>query len=111
MNQRRSFLKTSATGAVATGALAAPMIAKAQSPEVRWRLASSFPKALDTIYGAAEVLAKRVAAVTNNRFRFAFLPAVKLFRRSVLRMQWVTVRLKSVIPLRTTMWVKTPLLV
>ncbi|MFY8131527.1 MAG: twin-arginine translocation signal domain-containing protein, partial [Burkholderiaceae bacterium] len=69
MNQRRSFLKTSATGAVATGALAAPMIAKAQSPEVRWRLASSFPKALDTIYGAAEVLSKRVAAVTNNRFQ------------------------------------------
>ena len=69
MNQRRSFLKTSATGAVATGALAAPMIAKAQAPEVRWRLASSFPKSLDTIYGGAEVLAKRVAAATNNKFQ------------------------------------------
>ncbi len=69
MNQRRSFIKTSATGAVAAGALAAPMIANAQSPEVRWRLASSFPKALDTIYGAAEVMAKRVAAITNNKFQ------------------------------------------
>ena len=28
---------------------------------VRWRLASSFPKSLDTIYGAAEVVAKRIA--------------------------------------------------
>jgi TRAP-type mannitol/chloroaromatic compound transport system substrate-binding protein len=35
---------------------------------VRWRLASSFPNSLDTIYGAAEVLAERVAAMTDGRF-------------------------------------------
>ena len=31
-------------------------------------MASSFPKSLDTIYGAAEVLSKRVAALTNGKF-------------------------------------------
>jgi TRAP-type mannitol/chloroaromatic compound transport system substrate-binding protein len=29
------------------------------APEVKWRLTSSFPKSLDTIYGAAEVFSKR----------------------------------------------------
>lgn len=35
---------------------------------VRWRLASSFPSALDTIYGASEVLAERVAAMSGGAF-------------------------------------------
>ena len=41
--------------------LAAPAIAQSM-PEIKWRLASSFPKSLDTIYGAGEDFAKRVAA-------------------------------------------------
>jgi TRAP-type mannitol/chloroaromatic compound transport system substrate-binding protein len=36
---------------------------------VQWRLASSFPSSLDTIYGAAEVLAERVEAMSEGRFR------------------------------------------
>ena len=35
----------------------------------RWRLASSFPKSLDTIYGAAEMLSKRVAELTDGKFQ------------------------------------------
>lgn len=38
-------------------------------PTVRWRLASSFPKSLDTIYGAAEILAARVEAITAGKFQ------------------------------------------
>ncbi len=38
-------------------------------PTVRWRLVSSFPKALDTIYAAAQTLAARVAALTDGRFQ------------------------------------------
>jgi len=38
-------------------------------PTLRWRLASSFPKSLDTIYGAAEVLAARLEAITDGRFQ------------------------------------------
>ncbi|HEU4621246.1 MAG TPA: TRAP transporter substrate-binding protein [Burkholderiaceae bacterium] len=69
MSDRRSFLKNSAAGAVATGALAAPAIVSAQSPNVQWRLASSFPKSLDTIFGGAETLSKRVAAATGGKFQ------------------------------------------
>ena len=36
--------------------------------EVKWRCASSFPKSLDTIYGAAEVMSKAVAAATGGKF-------------------------------------------
>ena len=36
---------------------------------VEWRLASSFPSSLDTIFGAAEVLAERVLAMSEGRFR------------------------------------------
>ena len=54
--QRRSFIQKATVGATATAALAAPAIISAQ-PQVRWRIASSFPKSLDTIYGAAEVVA------------------------------------------------------
>ncbi len=66
--KRRSFLKKAAAG-LAAGAVAAPAIAQSQSqPTVNWRLASSFPKSLDTIYGAAEVISKRVAAATGGKF-------------------------------------------
>src|SRR5690606_39728667 len=38
-------------------------------PRLTWRLASSFPNGLDTIYGAAEVLARRVEQLTEGRLR------------------------------------------
>ncbi|CAA7626341.1 TRAP transporter substrate-binding protein [Magnetospirillum sp. SS-4] len=65
--QRRKFLTTAAVGAAAT-TIAAPAIAQTM-PEVKWRLASSFPKSLDTIYGGAEVMAKRVAEATDGKFQ------------------------------------------
>ncbi len=65
--ERRSFLKKAGVG-VAAGAIAAPAIAQG-APAVKWRLTSSFPKSLDTIYGGAEVLAKRVAAITGGKFQ------------------------------------------
>ncbi|MDA9425056.1 MULTISPECIES: TRAP transporter substrate-binding protein [Bradyrhizobium] len=65
--KRRDFLKVSAAGAAAT-AVASPAIAQS-SPEVKWRLTSSFPKSLDTIYGGAEQVAKYVAEMTDNKFQ------------------------------------------
>ena len=56
--KRRDFLKVSAAGAAAT-AIASPAIAQS-SPEIKWRLTSSFPKSLDTIYGGAEQVSKYV---------------------------------------------------
>ncbi len=67
--QRRDFL--TGAGAAAMLPLAAHAAAEEskQLPAIRWRLASSFPKSLDTIYGAAETLSKRVAALTGGRFQ------------------------------------------
>ena len=61
--ERRSFIQ-----AAAGAGLAAPAIVSAQT-QVRWRLASSWPKSLDTIYGGADTVAKRVAAATGGRFQ------------------------------------------
>jgi TRAP-type mannitol/chloroaromatic compound transport system substrate-binding protein len=79
MIKRRQFLKASTTAAVATAAgaassLPAPAIAQSM-PEIRWRMTSSFPKSLDTLYGAAEQIAKRVAAVTDNKFQIRVFAA------------------------------------
>src|SRR5580765_7221818 len=65
--ERRSFLKKAGAG-IAAGAVAAPAIAQG-APEVKWRLASSFPKSLDTIFGAADVISKRVAASSGGKFQ------------------------------------------
>ncbi len=64
--ERRSFLKQAGAG-VAASAIAAPAFAQG-APAVKWRCTSSFPKSLDTIYGGAEVLAKRVKAITGGKF-------------------------------------------
>jgi len=67
--QRRSFLKNAGASAVAgaTALVAAPAIAQSL-PTVKWRLASSFPKSLDTIYGGAEDLANRIRTLTDGKF-------------------------------------------
>ena len=65
--QRRSFLIKTAIGAGA-GVIAAPALAQAQ-PAITWRLASSIPKSLDTIFGAADVFTSRVSALTGGKFQ------------------------------------------
>ncbi len=65
--RRRALITTGGLGLVGA-ALAAPAIAQS-SPEVKWRLAASWPKSLDTLYGGAEYLAKRVAEATDNKFQ------------------------------------------
>ena len=72
---RRKFVQRAGVGGVGAAALvAAPAIAQSM-PEVKWRLASSFPKSLDTIYGAGEYFAKRVAALTDNKFQIRVFAA------------------------------------
>ena len=66
--ERRSFIRKASMGAAIAPVVAAPAIVHAQ-PVVRWRCTSSFPKSLDGIYGAAEIVARRVAAMTGDRFR------------------------------------------
>ena len=45
---------------------------------IRWRLASSFPKVLDTIYGAAEVFAKNLSEATDGKFQVSVHAAGEL---------------------------------
>ncbi|WP_420474098.1 TRAP transporter substrate-binding protein [Noviherbaspirillum sp. ST9] len=64
--ERRSFLKKASVGAAA-GAMAAPALAQSL-PALNWRMASSFPKTLDTVFGASETFCKRVAQLTGGKF-------------------------------------------
>jgi TRAP-type mannitol/chloroaromatic compound transport system substrate-binding protein len=67
---RRSFIKKAgfvSTGAGVACALAAPAIAQT-APKITWRCTSSFPKSLDTIFGAAQTMADHVKAATDGNF-------------------------------------------
>jgi TRAP-type mannitol/chloroaromatic compound transport system substrate-binding protein len=67
--ERRSFLKKAAVSAsVGAVSVVAAAPALAETPTLNWRLASSFPKSLDTIYGAAEVFCNRVKELTEGKF-------------------------------------------
>ena len=74
--KRLSFLSGAAAGAAA-GIISAPAVVQANTT-INWRLASSFPKSLDTIYGAAEVMAKRVSALTDGKFNIRVFPGGEL---------------------------------
>ena len=65
---RRSIIKHAGlAGVLAAGA--APAVHAQQA--IRWRLASSFPKALDTIYGGAEVFARKVKEMSGGKFEIS----------------------------------------
>jgi TRAP-type mannitol/chloroaromatic compound transport system substrate-binding protein len=65
--KRRQFLQTASLG-VAGAAIAAPAIAQSM-PELRWRMTASWPKSLDTLFGACTTIAKFVADATDNKFQ------------------------------------------
>ena len=95
--KRRDFLKKAVVGAAAAagagvagcaGAGEVQFTATGDAPaagasgaiqrarkQVRWRLTSSFPRSLDTIFGGAEVLAERVAAMSGGDFQIQVYPA------------------------------------
>jgi len=84
--ERRDFMKKAGLGATAgallTGcsnnAAEGGAAAVQTQPNLRWRLASSFTRSLDTIFGAAEVMADRVNQLTDGRFRIRVYPANEL---------------------------------
>ena len=72
---RRSLIKNAGiAGVLAAGA--APAV-HAQAT-IRWRLASSFPKSLDTIFGAAEVFSQKVKQLSGGRFEVSVHAAGEL---------------------------------
>ncbi len=72
--KRRQFIGAAGLG-LAAATIAKPAIAQS-SPEVKWRLTSSFPRSLDTIFGASELFAKVVAEATDNKFQIQTVAAV-----------------------------------
>lgn len=74
---RRSFLTKAAIGGAAATTLATPALAQS-TPKVTWRLTSSFPKSLDTIYGGAEVLSKMVSEATDGNFQIQVFAAAEI---------------------------------
>ncbi|AOO84922.1 TRAP transporter substrate-binding protein [Bosea vaviloviae] len=62
--KRREIL-TAAAGVAAASVMARPAIAQGR-PKLKWRMVSSFPKSLDTSFGAGVFLAKRVSELTEG---------------------------------------------
>ena len=88
--QRRKFIRTAGVGAAGVAvasSVAAPAIAQSM-PEVKWRLTSSFPKSLDTLYGGSELFAKVVGEMSDGKFQvrpFAageIVPGLQVDRKS-----------------------------
>ena len=77
---RRGFLTRASVGGATAAAgtvLAAPAIAQEQ-PSINWRLASSFPPSLDTIYGGAVELSERLSEATDGKFTIQVFAAGEL---------------------------------
>ena len=76
---RRRFVKIAAAGTAAAalaGCRSAEVGPAVQTRRrVQWRLVSSFPRGLDTLYGAAETLAERLEAMSGGMFRIRPYPA------------------------------------
>jgi TRAP-type mannitol/chloroaromatic compound transport system substrate-binding protein len=72
---RRFLLKHTGIAGVLAAGVAPAVHAQAT---IRWRLASSFPKSLDTIYGAAETFAMHVKVISGGKFEISVHPAGEL---------------------------------
>ena len=65
--KRRKFLTALGAGA-AVAAIAKPAIAQSM-PELKWRMTASWPKSLDTLFGACTTIAKFVSEATDGKFQ------------------------------------------
>lgn len=73
--KRRKFIGNAVIGVTGTTALggcrqtATNSVAQSSSqPTIRWRMATSWPKSLETIFGGANTISQRVSEMTNGRF-------------------------------------------
>src|SRR2546423_2475068 len=66
--KRREFLKSAGVGLAASTAVAAPAIAQSM-PEIKWRMPTSWPKSLDTLYGGREHFPQRGAAMRDGKIQ------------------------------------------
>ncbi len=67
MKRRDLLVRGAALPVTAASVLATPALAQSKT-KVRWRMPTSFPTGLATLYGGATFLAERVAALTDGAF-------------------------------------------
>jgi TRAP-type mannitol/chloroaromatic compound transport system substrate-binding protein len=72
--KRRQFLATAGAAGVGSGAIVRARAAQPQG-QIRWRMASSFPKSLDMLFGSAEKIATRVSQLTEGRLEIRVFAA------------------------------------
>ncbi|MBK0394198.1 TRAP transporter substrate-binding protein [Ramlibacter algicola] len=72
---RRALIKNAGIAGVLAAGVAPAVHAQAA---IRWRLASSFPKSLDTIFGGAETFANAVKAMSGGKFEISVHAAGEL---------------------------------
>ena len=72
---RRSLIKRAGIAGVLASGIAPAVHAQAA---VRWRLSSSFPKSLDTIFGSAETMSRTVKALSGGKFEISVHAAGEL---------------------------------
>jgi len=72
---RRSLIKHAGIAGVLSAGVAPAVHAQAA---IRWRLASSFPKSLDTIFGAADTFARQIKAMSGGKFEVSVHAAGEL---------------------------------
>jgi TRAP-type mannitol/chloroaromatic compound transport system substrate-binding protein len=66
--ERRSFVRGAGIAGVLAAGVAPAVHAQAT---LRWRLTSSFPKSLDTLFGVNDVFAKKVSEMTGGKFQIS----------------------------------------
>ncbi|TFZ02349.1 ABC transporter substrate-binding protein [Ramlibacter henchirensis] len=72
---RRSLIRGAGIAGVLAAGVAPAVHAQAA---IRWRLASSFPKSLDTIFGAAEVFSQKIKTMSGGKFEVSVHAAGEL---------------------------------
>ena len=72
---RRSLIKNAGLAGVLAAGVAPAVHAQAT---IRWRLASSFPKALDTIFGAADTFSNAIKKMSGGKFEVSVHAAGEL---------------------------------
>ena len=76
--KRRGLLGSAGVAAAAATTVAVPLAAPAIAqtmPEIRWRLTSGFPRPLETLFGAADMIGRVVGEMTDGKFRIQVFPA------------------------------------
>ncbi len=74
MKRRQLVTNAAIGGAIAAtigacGPASGPQVSADSLPNITWNMATSWPKSLETLFGTAELMTKRVAEMTNGRFK------------------------------------------